>query len=125
MNQLPVTDLATVGEGAAMEKFDREWSRLLDNVRDVNTDPTAPRSVTLTIELHPKESRDGGRVIVKARSKLAPHRPHEATVFIGQKQGRLVSVGFDPRQMDAFPETRDEDVLPLHEQAKKAEGGSE
>ena len=46
-----------MARGAIQERADYEMSRLLANILDVNTKATAKRTLTLTLELKPDDTR--------------------------------------------------------------------
>ena len=113
--------LATLGDGAAVELFNTELQRVLDNVVDENTQATVVREVTLKIKIKPQEDRDYGDVQIQCTSKLAPIAPFPTHFFIGKHKGRGVATEHNPKQMKVFDDERPgTNVVPL---AK--EGGAE
>ena len=62
--------LANLGGGAAVEKFDTELQKVLDNIADPNTVENAGREVTLKVKIKPKE-RDYAKVQILCGSKPA------------------------------------------------------
>jgi hypothetical protein len=101
-----LADLQTLGAGVAAEKFAAELGRVLENIRDPNTDPKATRKVALTFEFHPAEDREQVMVVIKGRSLLAATKPSAATMWVGSKDGQPVATVLlhapgedeDPRQ---------------------------
>jgi len=91
--------LETLGQGAAVELFNEELAKILDNVLDPNTQPTAPRSVTLTFAITPDEDRAFGAGKIDVRTRLAPRKPVGLPIYIGRKAGRAVATERDQRQM--------------------------
>lgn len=47
MSEREIVSLENIGRGAALERFDVELQKVLENVLDPNTKPTATRKVTL------------------------------------------------------------------------------
>lgn len=92
--------LHNLGAGAAMEKFDRELSRVLENIVDPNTRPKKPRKVTLELQLTPNEDRTAANVRIEVRSSLAPPRGVDTRFFLGLSGERVVAVESNPKQMD-------------------------
>lgn len=115
--------LEELAEGAAGERWAHEFERLLDNCLDPNRDATAKRAITLKIEVHPNEKRNGGRIDIVVDSKLAPLSKHTETIHFGRHAdtGLPVAVAFDPGQHDMF-RRGDTDVLPIN---TKKEGTSD
>ena len=109
--------LASIGNGAALELFDHEFTRIIANIADVNTNPKQKRKITLEIEITPDENRDVGYASVSVKSKLAAVKPVESVMYFGKKDGKLVAVETNPRQPGIFdtPEQRSEGgkVVPL------------
>ena len=110
--------LPTIGNGAASELFEDELARVLENILDVNTEPDAVRSITLTVKIRPTKDRDMGAVSIEAKSKLAPFFAADTTWFMGRHKGKAVAVDRNPAQQDLFKE---EDPKP---RSIKEEGAS-
>lgn len=91
--------LETLGQGAAVELFNDELARVLENCLDPNTPATAPRSVTLTFSITPDEDRSYGPGKIEVRSKLAPRKGVGLPVYIGRHAGKAVATERDARQM--------------------------
>ena len=84
--------------GAVQERVDLEVSRVVDNILDVNTDPTAKRKITLTIELKPDEERQFITMKASAQSKLAPVVPIGTTLAIAaDHNGEMVIAEMTPQ----------------------------
>lgn len=116
MPELRDVTLDNIGGGVAPAHFERELGRILKNIHDPNTDAKEERTLTLTFKFTPASDRESISVKVGASSKLAKHKPSEATVFLGQRGQDLVAVAYNPRQMDLLEqEQRDPDVHPLKE----------
>lgn len=91
--------LDSLGQGAAVEKFEDELNRVLENVLDPNTKATAARSVTLTITVKPDEDPSFANTLIEVKSKLAPSRAVGTAIFIGRHAGRAVATERDTRQL--------------------------
>ena len=94
--------LENLGAGAATELFDLELQRVLENISDKNTKPTALREVTLKIKIKPSEDRDYGEVEISCVAKLAPVKPFPTNIFIGRHLGRTVATEHNPKQAKLF-----------------------
>lgn len=90
--------LANLGHGAAIERFDDEWQRLLANAMDPNTTEAA-RSITLKVKVKPNKERSAVLVDVSCASTLAPTMPFSTQMFIAQSVGRAVAVEHNPQQL--------------------------
>jgi hypothetical protein len=95
----PQVTLATIAKGAAEQLFEKAQREVLDNIRDANTDAEQKRTITLTIEYHPDERREGADVIVKIASKLASIIPSSTRIYIGGRPRERYAVEHDPKQM--------------------------
>ena len=76
------SSLLQMAKGAIQERVDYEVSKVIDNILDVNTDPTAKRKVTLTVELKPDEERQVVKITATAKSTLAPTVPVGTSLVI-------------------------------------------
>lgn len=61
--------------GAFQELADYEMSRIIENIADVNTSPTAKRKLTITLELIPDSTRQNIMVKCDVKSRLAATNP--------------------------------------------------
>lgn len=104
--------LANLANGAAVELFDRQFGKLLENIADPNTDAQTKRIVSVEVTVTPTEDRETGHVAVAVKSKLAPPRPAPGTIHLGERHGKPVAVTYDLRQQDFFVE-QDEDIRPI------------
>ena len=100
--------LATVGGGAAIERFDIALQQVINNILDVNTDAKKERSVTLKVTFKPTENRDMGAVSVDVVPKLAPVSAFRTQVFFGtDATGKGMACEMDINQMNLFPKKGD------------------
>lgn len=106
-----IVTLETLAGGGAAELWDAELRRVLENIHDENTDPEEKREITLKVVIVPTSDREGLKTKVQVTSKLAGFRPISTHLHMGRKDGQLVAVGFDPKQLDAF--RTDTSVLPI------------
>lgn len=97
-----VVSLSTLGNGAAVELFQAELQKVLDNIVDENTKPTAVREVTLKVKIKPSEDRDYGEVSISCVAKLAPLAPFGTNFFIGKHRGKGVAQEHNPKQAKLF-----------------------
>lgn len=92
--------LVSIGNGAAVELFDRELERVLENIVDPNTEAEAVRKIKIEFVFQPGENRDKGAVLIKATSTLASLRPADSFIYIGRvKDGSLLAVEHNPKQL--------------------------
>lgn len=105
--------LATIANGAVVELFQAEMTRVLENIADINTDPEAKRTITIQVEFKPEGvKRDNADVKVKCTSKLAGILTINTAIFMGTKDGKLVAVENDPRQ-GSFFDSEEQQPRPL------------
>lgn len=64
--------LDTLAAGAAVERFDYELRRVLENIADINTRADALREVSLKVKIKPNDDRSFAVIEILASSKLAP-----------------------------------------------------
>lgn len=63
--------LATICDKTAVERFDYELQKVLDNIIDPNTEATAAREITLTVKIKPDENREMIHTEMTVKSKMA------------------------------------------------------
>lgn len=90
--------LATLMGGLAVERFDDELDKVLANIVDPNTPPTAKRSITLQVSFKPDKGRDLGGVEIAVSSKLAPAEKMGTRVFISLTRQGPVATEHNPNQ---------------------------
>ena len=100
-------DLTNINKGAAIELFQEELGRVLDNIADPNTKPDATREIQLVVKLTPNKDRTSAKTVVYAQSKLAGVQPHEHFVIFGTD-------GKHPRALVTNP---NQNILEFEEQA--------
>lgn len=81
MDEQRASILQMIG-GAVQERVDLEVSRVVDNILDINTEPTVKRKITLTIELKPDKERNFIAMSAQVKSALAPVMPVGTTLAI-------------------------------------------
>jgi hypothetical protein len=90
--------LATLGGGSAVERFDHELQKVLNNIADFNTPPEAVREVTLKVRIKPNQDRDFTSVQIITTSKLVPIRPEATSFYIGSDDGEAIATEYNPKQ---------------------------
>ena len=64
-------DLGELAGGTLQEKFDREITRVIENMQDPNTPFSEKRSIAINISFQQTELRDDAKVEISVKSKLA------------------------------------------------------
>lgn len=82
MNEDQKRSILQMARGAIQERADYEMSRILANIQDANTSPTAKRKLTLTLELKPDDDRQTIAVSCTAKSTLAPTNPVVTSLYV-------------------------------------------
>jgi hypothetical protein len=90
--------LANLYGGGAIEKFDAELLRVLDNIVDINTCDGA-REVTLKVSLKPDKDRSFCAVEVSVKSKLQPEEAFGTQIFLGREGGLTTAFEHNPEQL--------------------------
>ena len=90
--------LDTIGQGAAVERFNLALQEVFNNIQDANTSPKAAREVTLKLKIKPDENREIGDVSVEIVSKLASVMPFIVRFFLGRdhKTGKGLASEYRP-----------------------------
>lgn len=98
MNKLIDVALDTVARGAAPEVFGHEFQKVLDSIRDLNTDPKAKRTITMKFDFEPLESREEARVTLSAKTVLPAIASVQGHMFMGRADGKLRATTHDTQQ---------------------------
>lgn len=108
-------DLRTLAGGAAMERFDYELNRVLENILDPNTSATLMRKITLSVSIKPNADRTFGPLTIEASAKLAPLEGYKTQIHFGRDgDGKPVAVENNPNQYRLFEEPAPEsNVKPI------------
>lgn len=102
-------------DGGVKELAALNLRRVLDNIRDVNTDAKKTRSLTVKFTL-PNEDRDEVNVDIVVDCKTVPIRAVATTLDIGEDNGQTVAVErpkYTPGQLrlsEAAPVTNIQDI---------------
>lgn len=103
MEQPAIINIATINDGALIEAFSLELTKVLQNVRDMSTQATAKRSITLKVDFKPDDERVKINTEISVKTSLAPIEKHESQIFIAAtEEGELVALDNDPRQLPLF-----------------------
>ncbi len=103
-------NLGNINEGAAVDAFEMEISKVLANIIDMSTVATATRSIVLRVDFKPESDRCKVHTEFSVVAKLAPIEKHKSKIYIARTDANaLVALDADPRQM------------PLWETPKKVE----
>lgn len=94
--------LRSIARGGAQELFGRELDKVLENVRDINTDVKKKRKVTMTFEFVPYEDRSGVQCNIKTKTELAGANGVTGTIFIVKQGQKYRGFTQDIRQGDLF-----------------------
>lgn len=75
--------LATIADGAVSEAFEIELQKVLLNIADPNTDPSAKREINIKVVLAPiGEEREEVRVGIQCSTKTVSHKPIDTLFWI-------------------------------------------
>ena len=107
--------LLNLAEGAAKEKFDFELQRVIENIQDLNTDPSQKREVILKVVFVADKERKKVSVEVSAKSKLAADVPATDMIHL-TRDGAVVP----PMRQMSFDEVNAErdDAVSLFDKEK-------
>lgn len=81
VNKIELQDL--VG-GALQEKFQKAFSKVIENLQDVNTSYKIKRGITIKLTFDQNEARDDVSVSVDVSEKLAPQAQMKTSFYIGK-----------------------------------------
>ena len=100
-------DLNLLGEGQVAQAYGIELAKVMKNIKDLNTDPTAKREITIKVSFKPVKNRNMCSTEYEVRSKVAPTTPKiSVSGLIGMDANNQLALsefgeGQIPGQMDA------------------------
>ena len=107
------SSILQMAKGAIQERVDYEVSRVIDNILDTNTEATAKRKITLTIELKPDSDRCMITMSATAKSTLAPTVPiGTALAITADAKGEMVIAEMIPQIPGQIGMDGDEQAVP-------------
>lgn len=85
-------NLADLAGGTLQEKFDREITRVIQNMQDPNTPFGEKRGITINLSFHQNEARNDAKIEISVKSKLAGCISAKTHFAMGQdlKSGQVV-----------------------------------
>ncbi len=86
-DQYEKKSIIEMARGAILERVDFEMERILENIQDANTSPTAKRKLTVSLELIPASDRKTIIVKATAKSVLTPTEPVVTSLALGGMPG--------------------------------------
>jgi hypothetical protein len=98
LNETDAVSLATLGRGAAIERFDDEFKRVLENILDPNT-ADGPRSVSLKVTITPDELRARADLSISVSSSVRGPKSVPTIIFMGKDRGEAVAFEHNPEQL--------------------------
>lgn len=90
MSEEKKVSLANILGGAAIERWDDEFDRVVENICDPNTDPKAMRSISLKVKIKPNDKRSFGIVSIECDSRICPPKAVGTEIFIGKGRDGVV-----------------------------------
>jgi hypothetical protein len=90
--------LLGLARGGAIERFDEELQRVLDNIIDPNSSE-GRREITLKVRIEPSPDGATAKVDVTCSSKLQPVHGCSTMFYIGKEKGKGVAFEHCPEQL--------------------------
>lgn len=88
-----LVSLATLGSGAAIEAFDRELKKVLEDINDVNTKAVDIREVHLVVKIAPDEERERANVGITTKAKMGKRKSQTTSIWLERtNDGAMVAV---------------------------------
>lgn len=79
--------LATLHGGVAMDLFNEELRKVMENIADPNATPDAVRTISIKVRIKPDKERRFATTTASSSSTLAPVSPTEGTMFFRSTDG--------------------------------------
>lgn len=102
-----VVNLLTICGGAAVELFQHEFEKVIENILDANTDDVTRREILVKVVIKPdKHEPTRADYTVFVNSKLCPINPASSQMYFGKRNGKYLAVEHDPRQIKMFDDKK-------------------
>jgi hypothetical protein len=111
-----MVSLATLAQGAALERFDDELAKVLENIMDPNTMAEKEREIVLKVKIKPNEARDFCQVRLECSSRTAAAKTFETHIYVGwdKVNGTVKATEYNPQQTTmTFQPHQSEKVTPM------------
>jgi hypothetical protein len=96
----PIVTLSNIAGGAVPELFEHELQKVLANIADPNSDPSATREITLKFRFKPNTKNRGvGEIDILSASKLGGTTGAETEAYFIHTEGQYVMVEHNPQQV--------------------------
>lgn len=92
-NQKSILEMAN---GAILERADYEMAKVIENIQDVNTNPTKERVLTITAKFKADADRQQISVSVVAKPKLEPTNPVTTNLYLSGEGDKVQAVEMVP-----------------------------
>lgn len=90
--------LDNINGGAIVDLFNNAWSKVVEDIADVNKPAKAKRTLDIKIEVLPSEERGHGEILTSVGIKLPSPDPVGGLIFLQMKGGRIESYVTNPKQ---------------------------
>jgi len=110
------TGVLEMAKGAILEQVTNEFTKIMGNILDLNTDPKKPRKLTINLTFKADENRELVTYEAQAKSTLAPVMPVSAKIVLEEKDGKPIAKELtrdDPNQVHMFDEDEKVNVIKL------------
>jgi hypothetical protein len=104
-----INSLHDFNQGVVQEQFNREWPKILANIADPATESKTKRRLTIEVEIAPNEDRSSAKVLVKAKSTLAPVKCDESVIFMELTNEGVVAMSRESEKQLVL-----ENVIPMN-----------
>ena len=79
-----IDSIATLADGAVIERADYQLQRVQEDINDPNTPPDAVREVTIKLQFKPSSDREDAVINILATAKLASMKPKSVQVSLNK-----------------------------------------
>ena len=87
-----IASIIEMARGAVIERINLEMYKAMENIQDLNTEPSKARQITIKVTMKPDNNRENIKVSYQVQSTLAPAAPIETSLYAGMHQGQLYAV---------------------------------
>jgi hypothetical protein len=100
LSEYKEVNLNTINSGAAIDLFNEEFGKVIDNIMDENTKADTVREIQISVKIKPNKDRSAASTQIQVKSKMAPLKPHEHFFHFANDGHKIKALTHDPGVQD-------------------------
>ena len=97
------TSIIEMARGAVIERIDLEMYKIMENIQDLNTEPSKARQLTVKVTMKPDNNRENIKVSYQVQSSLARQHPSKPACSLVSTRARFMPWKMSHRSPGRWP----------------------